>query len=76
MAQLPDNDAVLTIEAVKKRFATERKAFGWVVGPLSRPLDLGPITTLTNLSQTSLRKMVVIWIIFALVLVAIFLATR
>jgi hypothetical protein len=41
MAQLPDNDAVLTIEAVKKRFAKERKAFGWVVGPLSRPLDLG-----------------------------------
>ena len=41
MAQLPDNDAVLTIEAVKARFAKERKAFGWVTGPLTRPLDLG-----------------------------------
>jgi hypothetical protein len=41
-----------------------------------RPLDLGPIATLTNLSSTSLRKMAIVWIIFALVLIAIFLATR
>lgn len=38
-----------------------------------RPLDLGPITTLTNLSLGSFRKMAVVWIIFALVLVALFI---
>lgn len=41
-----------------------------------RPLDLGPITTLTNLGQGSVRKMVAIWILFALLLVGIFLATH
>ena len=41
-----------------------------------RPLDLGPIATLTNLGRTSLRKMVIVWIIFALLLIAAFLATR
>jgi len=41
-----------------------------------RPLDLGPITTLTSLRQTSLRKMVLIWIIFALALIAIFVVTH
>lgn len=41
-----------------------------------RPLDLGPIATLTNLSQTSFRKMIVVWFIAALVLVAIFLKTH
>jgi hypothetical protein len=40
MAQLPDSQAVITIHAVKDRFVKERKAFGWVVGPLTRPLDL------------------------------------
>jgi hypothetical protein len=38
-----------------------------------RPLDLGPITTLTNLSLGSIRKMAVVWIAFALTLVALFL---
>ena len=41
-----------------------------------RPLDLGPISTLTNLGRTSLHKMVIVWLIFALMLVAIFFATR
>jgi len=41
-----------------------------------RPLDLGPITTLTNLSQMSFRKMIVIWLIGALILVGIFVATH
>ena len=40
MAQLPDGDADATIEAVKARFAKERKAFGWVTGPLTRPRDM------------------------------------
>ena len=38
-----------------------------------RPLDLGPITTLTNISVGSFRKMAVIWVISALVLVAVFI---
>jgi hypothetical protein len=41
-----------------------------------RPLDLGAIATLTQLTQWSYRKMVVIWIVFALVLVAIFVFTH
>jgi len=41
-----------------------------------RPLDLGPIATLTQLSQWSYGKMVFIWIAFALVLVAIFVLTH
>jgi GNAT superfamily N-acetyltransferase len=41
MAQLAENDAAATIDAVKARFAKERKAFGWVTGPLTKPADLG-----------------------------------
>ena len=37
-----------------------------------RPLDLGPITTLTNLSLGSFRKMAFVWTLFGLLLVAIF----
>jgi hypothetical protein len=38
-----------------------------------RPLDLGPITTLTNMSLGSFRKMAFIWSIAALALVALFI---
>ena len=38
-----------------------------------RPLDLGPITTLTSLSLGSFRKMATIWTLSALVLVTIFI---
>jgi hypothetical protein len=41
-----------------------------------RPLDLGPIGTLTNLSQLPYGKMVFAWIAFALVLVAVFIFTH
>jgi hypothetical protein len=41
-----------------------------------RPLDLGPITTLTSLSQWSYGKMLFLWIVFALLLVAIFVVTH
>lgn len=45
-----------------------------------RPLDLGPITALTNLSQNLSRlpygKMLFVWIAFALLLVAIFILTH
>lgn len=41
-----------------------------------RPLDLGPITTLSHLSQLPYGKMLVIWLAFALILVAIFILTH
>jgi len=41
-----------------------------------RPLDLGPIATLTNLSMLPFKKMAVVWIFFALLLVAIFVGTH
>jgi hypothetical protein len=41
-----------------------------------RPLDLGPITTLTNLGRMPYFRMVLAWAIFALLLVAIFLLTH
>ena len=37
-----------------------------------RPLDLGPIATLTNFSRIPYLKMVLSWLIFALLLIAIF----
>ena len=41
-----------------------------------RPLDLGPITTLTNFSSLPFKKMVTIWLAFLFVLGAIFFLTR
>ena len=41
-----------------------------------RPLDLGPITTLTNLGQLPYARMVAVWGLFALLLVLIFWLTH
>jgi len=41
-----------------------------------RPLDLGPIATLTNFSRLPYAKMAAIWAAFALVLVVIFILTH
>ncbi len=41
-----------------------------------RPLDLGPITTLTNLGRLPYFRMVLAWTLFALLLVAIFWLTH
>jgi hypothetical protein len=41
-----------------------------------RPLDLGPITTLTNFGRLPYFKMVSVWLVFALVLVFIFWLTH
>jgi hypothetical protein len=41
-----------------------------------RPLDLGPIATLTNISRLPYAKMVAIWIVFALLLVGVFILTH
>jgi hypothetical protein len=41
-----------------------------------RPLDLGPITTLTNLGKLPYLRMVLAWTVFALLLIAIFWQTH
>ena len=41
-----------------------------------RPLDLGPITTLTNLGRMPYFRMVLAWTLFALLLIVIFIRTR
>jgi hypothetical protein len=41
-----------------------------------RPLDLGPITTLTKFSRLPYAKMVAIWAAFALALVTVFILTH
>jgi hypothetical protein len=41
-----------------------------------RPLDLGPITTLTNLGRLPYFRMVLAWTVFALLLVGIFILTH
>lgn len=41
-----------------------------------RPLDLGPITTLTNLGRLPYFRMALVWVIFALLLVGIFMLTH
>ena len=41
-----------------------------------RPLDLGPIATLTNLGRLSYGKMAFVWIAIALLLVGIFVVTH
>ena len=41
-----------------------------------RPLDLGPITTLTNLGRMPYFRMGLAWVVFALLLVAIFWITH
>ena len=41
-----------------------------------RPLDLGPITTLTNLGKFPYVRMATAWILFALLLIAIFWITH
>jgi hypothetical protein len=41
-----------------------------------RSLDLGPITTLTNLGRLPYFKMTLVWILFALLLVVVFILTH
>jgi hypothetical protein len=41
-----------------------------------RPLDLGPIATLTNISRLPYARMIAIWLLFALFLVAVFILTH
>ena len=41
-----------------------------------RPLDLGPITTLTSIREVRFTKMIGIWLLFALILVLIFWLTH
>ena len=41
-----------------------------------RPLDLGPITTLTNLGRLPYARMIVVWTLFALLLILVFIFTH
>ena len=41
-----------------------------------RPLDLGPIATLTSLGQMPYFRMIVVWTLFALLLIAVFWLTH
>jgi hypothetical protein len=41
-----------------------------------RPLHLGPITTLTNLSRLPYAKMAMVWLVFALMLILLFYFTH
>ena len=41
-----------------------------------RPLDLGPLTTLTNIARWPFGKMFFVWMVIALFLVAIFIITH
>jgi hypothetical protein len=41
-----------------------------------RPLDLGPIATLTNLNLFSFKKMLFVWIALALVFIGVFVVTH
>jgi hypothetical protein len=41
-----------------------------------RSLDLGPITTLTNLGRMPYARMIVVWTLFALLLILIFILTH
>lgn len=41
-----------------------------------RPLDLGPITTLTDFSRLPYVRMVLTWLLFALILVGVFIVTH
>jgi len=43
---------------------------------MPRPLDLGPITTLTNFGKLPYVRMVLVWTFFGLLLIAIFWLTH
>jgi hypothetical protein len=41
-----------------------------------RPLDLGPIATLTNLGRLPYARMIMVWTLFALLLILVFILTH
>lgn len=41
-----------------------------------RPLDLGPIATLTNFTRLSYTKMIFVWLLFGVILIALFKLTH
>jgi hypothetical protein len=59
------------IEAMRESFVRAGPDFQ-LAQMTPRPLDLGPITTLTNLGKLPYVRMVLIWLFFALVLAALF----
>ena len=66
-----------------EEFGTAMRAAFLRAGPdfqlskmVPRPLDLGPITTLTNLGKLPYARMIIAWTLFALLLIALFLMTH
>ena len=41
-----------------------------------RPLDLGPIASLSNLSILPFRKMIFVWVVLTLLFIALFVVTH
>jgi GNAT superfamily N-acetyltransferase len=41
MANIAPDDVAATLKMVRNRYSGGRKAYGWVTGPLTRPIDLG-----------------------------------
>ena len=66
-----------------KEFLTAMRAAYLQAGPdfqlskmASRPLHLGPITTLTNFSRLPYARMIAIWTLFGVILILIFVLTH
>jgi hypothetical protein len=66
-----------------EEFVTAMRAAFLRAGPdfqlskmIPRPLDLGPITTLTNLGKLPYVRMIVAWTLFAALLIALFWITH
>jgi GNAT superfamily N-acetyltransferase len=51
MASIAPEDVDATLKMVRNRYSGGRKAYGWVTGPLTRPLDLGARLVATGLTK-------------------------
>ncbi len=51
MANIAPEDVDATLKMVRNRYSGGRKAYGWVTGPLTRPLDLGARLVATGLTK-------------------------
>jgi len=51
MANIAPDDVAGTLKMVRNRYSGGRKAYGWVTGPLTRPLDLGQRLVASGLAK-------------------------
>jgi hypothetical protein len=63
------------LEAMRKTFLHAGPDFQ-LSKMTARPLDLGPITTLTNFSRLPYRNMVIAWVMFGVILILFFILTH